>query len=349
MLKRIKQITLNVLKNGGIFQLALNSQWRQDRLLILAYHGISIEDEHEYDSDLFMSPDLFRSRLDLLKAYNCNVLPLNEAITRLYKGDLPHNSVALTFDDGYYNFYKQAYPIIKEYGFPTTLYLTTFYSIYNRPVFDCACQYILWKSREQTLDLSGLTGTKLKIDLIQAASRSFVFRNIKDFCSRENLNAVEMDKFAAHLAAQLDFDYEDLASRRLMNYLNPDEIRVLASDNLDIQIHTHRHQSPLDQHQFKNEILENVIHIQDISSIQPTHFCYPGGIYDMAFLDWLADLDIVSATTCEPGLASRNSKRLLLPRLVDVTALAPIEFEGWLTGVSSAIPRRKFTYNRGVN
>jgi hypothetical protein len=76
-----------------------------------------------------------------------------------------------------------------------------------------------------------------------------------------------------------------------------------------------------------------------------THFCYPSGIFSDAFLPWLQGLNVVSATTCEPGFATRNSHPLLLPRLVDHTLLSPIEFEGWLSGVSASLPRRRKIYN----
>jgi hypothetical protein len=49
---------------------------------------------------------------------------------------------------------------------------------------------------------------------------------------------------------------------------------------------------------------------------------------------------VVSATTCQPGLASRNSDALLLPRLIDTSALTRPEFEGWISGTAAWLPRR---------
>src|SRR6185503_6410029 len=96
---------------------------------------------------LFLHRDLFRDRLRLIEKAGCTVLPLGEALRRLYANDLPDRSVALTFDDGTYDFYRLAYPILKEFDFPATVYLTTFYADYNRPVFDVIASYILWKGR----------------------------------------------------------------------------------------------------------------------------------------------------------------------------------------------------------
>src|SRR3954451_24485649 len=135
MLKGIKQRLLGSAQTCGLFSLVRNSKWRQDRLLILAYHGISIDDEHLWDPTLFMHPEFFRSRLRSIANAGCTVLPLGEAVRLLYAGQLPERSVALTFDDGTYDFYQRAWPILQEFNFPVTLYLTTFYSQFNRPVF----------------------------------------------------------------------------------------------------------------------------------------------------------------------------------------------------------------------
>ena len=75
-----------------------------------------------------MPPEVLLTRLKQLKKKRCNVLPLEEAIKRLYANDLPDRAVAITFDDGTADFYQKAFPLLKEFEFPVTLYLTTFYS-----------------------------------------------------------------------------------------------------------------------------------------------------------------------------------------------------------------------------
>jgi hypothetical protein len=70
-----------------------------------------------------------------------------------------------------------------------------------------------------------------------------------------------------------------------------------------------------------------------MTKARPTHFCYPSGDYDMMFLPWLEKKGVVSATTCDGGLASQRSHPLLLPRFIDTTIRTPLEFESWVTGV----------------
>ncbi|MDQ5845979.1 MAG: polysaccharide deacetylase family protein [Acidobacteriota bacterium] len=343
MLKMFKQAALKSLKTVGVSTMVHNSRWRRQRLLILAYHGISLSDEHLWNGSLFTSADILRARLELLRRSRCAVLPLGEAVERLYANDLPDRAVALTFDDGTSDFYRKAFPLIQEFGFPVTLYLTTFYSHYQRPVFDLMCSYLLWKGRSKTLDLKSLTGEDLKTDLRTNDSQEHVLGEIHAFARRQKLSADEKDAFAASLAARLDVDYEALLEQRVMHNLTADEVGRLAAGGIDIQLHTHRHRTPTDRQPFLREIEDNRKSIQQMTGKNPTHFCYPSGVYDLRFLPWLKEAGVVSGTTCEFGFASRSSNPLLLPRFLDNATLSSIEFESWLTGVSAALPRRNLT------
>jgi peptidoglycan/xylan/chitin deacetylase (PgdA/CDA1 family) len=343
MLKKFKQAALKSLKTAGVSTLVHNSRWRRQRLLILAYHGISLADEHVWNGSQFLSPDILRNRLELLRKSKCAVLPLDEAVERLYRNDLPDRAVALTFDDGTSDFHRRAFPLIKEFGFPVTLYLTTFYTNYQRPVFDLMCSYLLWKGRKTTLDLGKVTGRNLRMDLSNFALQEAARKEIQAFVREQRMSADEKDTFAASLAAHLNVDYEALLEQRIMHNLTADEVSQLSAAGVDVQLHTHRHRTPMDRQLFLGEIEDNRKLIQEMTGKSPTHFCYPSGVYDLRFLPWLREAGVVSATTCEMGFASRSSDRLLLPRILDNAALSPIEFESWLTGISAALPRRSLS------
>ncbi|HEY3028429.1 MAG TPA: polysaccharide deacetylase family protein [Pyrinomonadaceae bacterium] len=340
MLKKFKQATLKSLKSAGIATLVQNSRWRRQRLLILAYHGISLSDEHLWNGSHYMSADVFRARLELLRKSRCVVLPLAEALERLHANDLPDRAVAITFDDGTSDFYTKAFPLLKEFEFPATLYLTTFYSLYQKPVFDLMCSYVLWKGRDETLDLKKITGRDLRTELRDGGSRDFANDEIRAFALGEKLSAEEKDALAASLAKHLKVDYDVLLEQRIMHLLRAEDVTRLAAEGVDVQLHTHRHRTPMDPKLFLREIEDNRASIRGMTGRLASHFCYPSGVYDFTFLPWLQEAGIVSATTCEPGFASRGSNQLLLPRLLDTNTFSPIEFEGWLTGVSAALPRR---------
>jgi len=340
MLKKLKQGTLHSLKTGGAFNLVDLSKWRRQRLLILAYHGISLDDEHLWDRSQFMPKEVFGARLNLIKKSGCTVLPLTEALRRLYTSDLPEKSVAITFDDGTYDFYCQAYPLLKEFGYPATLYLTTFYSHFQKPVFDVACSYLLWKGREKPLDLETVSGDKARFNLNSPQARTAAFEQLGRFARNAKLSAEEKDDLAASIAEKLGVDYGALLARRVLQLLRPAEVKSLAADGIDVQLHTHRHRVPQNRELFLREIEDNRTSIREMTGKSPSHFCYPSGVWNSTFLPWLKEAGIESATTCELGLASPKSNPLLLPRLIDVSSLSAIEFEGWLTGIAAGLPRK---------
>ena len=78
---------------------------------------------------------------------------------------------------------------------------------------------------------------------------------------------------------------------------------------MDVQLHTHRHRIPLDRAEFFREIEENRRGISKVSGERPVHFCCPNGVYQSHISDWLDELEIRSAVTCELGLGHRPGKQ----------------------------------------
>jgi peptidoglycan/xylan/chitin deacetylase (PgdA/CDA1 family) len=352
MIKGFKRTSLKFSKKMGLFDLFRDSNWRRRRLLILCYHGISIDDEHEWNPQLYMKQSEFEMRLEILKRGGCTILPLDEAVRRLYLNDLPDRSVAITFDDGYYDFYHRAYPVLEAFNFPATVYITTFRCGLNKPVYNLICSYILWKGRGTVLENCEFVGGGRTVDLSTAEGRKRALGSLISFAAREKLTVCQKDDVAESLAARVGVDYKDLLAKRMLHILNPQEVNELSRKGIDFQLHTHFHRTPLDPELFKNEIEENRLNIRQMTGSNPVHFCYPSGNHTPLFLPWLAEREVVSATTCEPGMVSAQSHPLLMSRLVDTGSLTPIEFEAWLTGIASLLARKrkhKGNYAGGIN
>jgi len=340
MLRPIRRAALELLREIGVFRWVGDSGWRKDRLLILCYHGISRFDEHGWWPTLYMEPEVFRHRLDLLKRGIYNVLPLGEGIQRLQARDLPPRSVAITFDDGGYDFYAGAFPLIKNYGFPVTVYQTTYYSDYQKPIFNVVCSYILWKRRGSVLQVGKELGLAESLDLRTETSRAGIVRTLVLNAEAEDFTGAQKDELASKLAQLLDVAYDEILAKRMFQLMNASEIVELAAAGVDFQLHTHRHRTPIDQTLFRKEIQDNRQALKQLGE-KAIHFCYPSGVYRPEFLTWLQMENVISATTCDAGLASNRSEPLLLPRLVDTSARSAVEFEAWLTGLASLLAVRK--------
>ena len=342
VLKSLKRRTLSAARGTGILSLARASSWRGRRLLILGYHGVSTADEHEWDGELYVPPELLRGRFVALRDGGYQVLPLGDAVRRLYEGTLPARAVALTFDDGAYDFLTQAYPLLREFGYPATVYLTTYYSQYQRPVFNTMLRYLLWKARGKTLDVQGIADDGAPMPLATQTERGAAFHAIAERCARTGLSGVEKNDVLADVAGRLGIDYDAMLAGRFLHLMSPDEVAGLDPDLADVQLHTHRHRVPPEAAAFEREIVDNRRAIAAMTGApDATHFCYPSGVTNPSFPGWLRSLGVVSATTCFPGIASRDSDPLLLPRLIDTVNVATVEFEGWLTGASAFLPQRR--------
>ncbi len=125
MVRTLKHSLLSTLVRSGFSGYIAGSRWRRRRLLILCYHGVARYDEHQWDPELYVTPAHLEKRLFLLRRNRCTVLPLDEAVARLYDQSLPERAVVLTFDDGYHDFLSVTWPLLKSYGYPATVYLTT--------------------------------------------------------------------------------------------------------------------------------------------------------------------------------------------------------------------------------
>ena len=68
----------------------------------------------------------FARQMAYLHWLGYKVIALEEALNGLFGGGtLPDRSVVLTFDDGYENFNEYAFPVLKRYGFPATVFLVS--------------------------------------------------------------------------------------------------------------------------------------------------------------------------------------------------------------------------------
>lgn len=345
MLKQSKLFCLQASERLGVSHLVLNSRWRQERLLILCYHGTALEDEHEWNGSLYMHPDLLRQRMQAVRD-NCTVLPLDEAVRRLYDGDLPKRAVAITFDDGTYDFYRSAWPILSEFGFPVTVYWTTYYAEFNRPVFDVMLSYLLWKARGG----NPLQWRRVLADgplLLDENGRRKATREVMEFANQQKLSGRDKDALLAELAGLLGIDYDALCRKRLLHIMTPGEASDLAKQGVDLQLHTHRHRVWRRREKFFSELDDNKRRIEGVGAPEPRHFCYTGGFKLPEFTEYLEQYGVSSATTCEVGLCSRASHRMHLPRLVDTTTLSAVEFRSWISGIADVLPKRPYVMESG--
>lgn len=89
---------------------------------ILCYHNMGPQTRGR----LVMSASVFEEQMRYLKREGYHVITLKQFLEfSALRQQLPRKTVVLTFDDGWKSFKEFAYPILKELGFPATLFIYT--------------------------------------------------------------------------------------------------------------------------------------------------------------------------------------------------------------------------------
>lgn len=104
---------------------------------ILMYHSIAHEDEHGVGAyyRIATPPEMFAKQMELLHTAGYKSVSVTEAV-RLLREPSPGKHVAITFDDGYRNFYTDAFPVLQRHGFTATMYLPTNYIANTHQTFN---------------------------------------------------------------------------------------------------------------------------------------------------------------------------------------------------------------------
>ena len=108
--------------NQSIFLITSNAVYAEETIIpILTYHNFTIGESSSYRINIIE----FEKQMDYLAAHNYSVISLSELLAGLRTGQLPPKPVAITIDDGFKSTYTLAYPVLKKYNFPVTLFIYT--------------------------------------------------------------------------------------------------------------------------------------------------------------------------------------------------------------------------------
>jgi len=99
-----------------------NTAYAEETVIpILTYHNFTTEEGSSYKINIVE----FEKQINYLAAHNYSVISLSELLAGLRAGQLPPKPIVITVDDGYKSTFTLAYPVLKKYNFPATLFIYT--------------------------------------------------------------------------------------------------------------------------------------------------------------------------------------------------------------------------------
>ena len=116
-----------------------------ERVPILMYHSVSdnlFGKSHPY-YQINTSPPVFAHQMRWLRHNGYRTLNLTQMCAAMDAGDDLSKTVVITFDDGYRDFYTDAFDAMRQCGFTATIFLATD-RIQNSPVRIEGVEYLTW-------------------------------------------------------------------------------------------------------------------------------------------------------------------------------------------------------------
>jgi peptidoglycan/xylan/chitin deacetylase (PgdA/CDA1 family) len=279
---------------------------RRGRLSILIFHRVLAEPDPLFPD--VPSAAAFEARMRWVAAW-CNVLPLQQAVERLFEGSIPSRALAITFDDGYADNEQLAAPILKKLGLCATFFISTAFldggCMWNDRVIEAvrAC-------RRDRLDLSALGLNAYSLDSIVARRRC-----IDDVLKR--IKHLEPGQREATTSAIVDGAGGGQA-RGLM--MTRQQVRSLRKMGMEIGAHTVNHPilMRLADEAAMAEIRDGKADLEQIIDEPVDLFAYPNGVpgrdYSAVHAAMVRQCNFKAAVSTAAGAASIGSDRYQLPR-----------------------------------
>lgn len=268
--------------------LSFSCHYKHPKFLILTYHRVSPPLPAE--GYLGVPLDVFEKHARFIKD-NFKTVSMEEGIDALYREDSMDIYATINFDDGYMDNYDYAFPILKKYGVPATVYLTT--------DFIGKSHLFWWERIFRVLSSSDTNG----MDKLQAAEAiNFSLRTKSD----REIEAV-IKKLEEYFKPS-----KEIAPIPMLGWK---EIREMKDSGIvDFASHTKTHKNlcMLNDDEALEELIGSKKEMEKNLGGEVTGFSYPFGIFDERVKKLVEKAGFKYARTTLKGFNHKEVDRFLL-------------------------------------
>ena len=266
---------------------------------------------------LEVTPEFLDGLLRRLKGSGLDVISLDEMHARYLSADFKRRFVCITFDDGYKDLARYAYPLLKRYALPFALYIPTSFPDRLGELWWLALEAVIAQNDRIGMVINGASQF---FDCRTVAEKREVYDQIYGYL-RSLPTEDELRHAVRDLAARHKVDMAALCRDLCMDW---PEIVALAADPLvTIGAHTVNHnmlKKMPDEAAVRFEMEMSRSVLQAALGRRPEHLAYPVGDPTSAGpreFRIAAELGFKTATTTRPGVLFKAHRDHLtaLPRL----------------------------------
>ncbi len=274
---------------------------------VIMYHGVS-EKSSPYNKRHTLQKDFIKHLLFLNK--HCNIISLNQFFNKEFKKDKVN--VALTFDDGYWNNFSIAKPILEEMKLPATFFITG---------INKTNENFLWADFVDILAKSELKKNIYLDELnFELRNNSYYLKNSEQALHQiikhekaEYETKISLYNNLSHQEKSIILNEENKEFWKLMT--DNEIIETAKSKFIDIQSHGfyHNNLGTINLASALKEGVESKNYLENLTQKKVDTIGFPDGSYSKNFLDEIEKFGISKFTAAEGFLFDfeREDNRIL--------------------------------------
>jgi len=287
----------------------LRRKLTKSQVAILMYHRVC-PDRDGWSLNELLSPREFEKQIEYF-CRNYEPLPLDHLVSYIcQEKTLPEKAVVITLDDGYKDNYLYAYPVLKKYRIPATIFLAAGYIGKDRLFWWDEVSYIIHNTTATQLELDELGSYSLR-PLNRCRAGLVILEKLKDLPDgRKN---VLIEKLIGICRVSIP---PGLGQEFILSW---DEVREMSDDGIAFGAHTVNHPSLTNMpfQQAKWEITQSKKDIEERLGKQVTAFSYPHGTFSPEIVKLAQESGCTCAVSLSPcKLISHTDSPYELSRIV---------------------------------
>ena len=271
----------------------------KSQVIILVYHRIGpITDKWSVNPVLHHK--LFEEQINYFSK-NFEIVSLNNLSEMITNGKISEKAAVITFDDGYKDNYEVAFPILKKYNAPATIFLATGAIEQKKLFWWDLVNYVLFQTDMKSIDINDIGTYQLNSD----ENKSKAGLNIQE--KLKKMDNSKKESIIDELIHLTDVNIpEKLGKKHILSW---NEIKRMNKDGIDFGSHTVNHPilTNISLDEAKWEIENSKSCIEENLGTEVKSFAYPNGDFNSGISSLVENLGFNSSVSVYPMRPVKNS------------------------------------------